>query len=334
MGVCESGCHFYNNNGDVNITPVDYKRCSVPKPYPLGISITRTSEGRDIIYAITMGNDFNNKFTFKVVLFEGELDIVDTVDRPNGVGISNPVVNRSTGSITVYLELISPNSLLKNSYILGDQYHINIVDARCLGAASAQYIRSSYGQISNDSNSMTISSNLSLNTVKLNNEVSMNIPQIHFQAQTTINASDIGDAVFTIYDEFTYYDKHRIPDNTCKLRENADIKTTIFRECCPSMVSVVKGKGITLWEKLNYLVDKGLTDSPDVYVFYQNMALYGMTKYILSRLLYGEFNIKYLLARYNDKFLKDLSTSRFCAFMKFFDTYDYNKYFLLKFHHK
>ncbi len=51
-----------------------------------------------------------------------------------------------------------------------------------------------------------------------------------------------------------------------------------------------------------------------------------MIKYILSRLLYGKFNINYLLGKYNDKFLTKLSTSRFCYFMSFFESEPYNHY--------
>lgn len=53
-----------------------------------------------------------------------------------------------------------------------------------------------------------------------------------------------------------------------------------------------------------------------------------MAKYILSRLLYCKFNIKYLLGKYNNTFLLDLNMSRFCAFTTFFEENNYNKYFL------
>ena len=58
-----------------------------------------------------------------------------------------------------------------------------------------------------------------------------------------------------------------------------------------------------------------------------------MAKYIPARVLYGNFNMDYLLGKYNDKFLKDLGESRFCAFLEFFlDTttspvVGYDKYF-------
>ena len=61
-----------------------------------------------------------------------------------------------------------------------------------------------------------------------------------------------------------------------------------------------------------------------------------MTRYILSRILYGKFCIDYLLEKYYKQFIKDLGRSRFCRFIEFFeDCTDpnnnfvvYEKYFL------
>jgi hypothetical protein len=60
-----------------------------------------------------------------------------------------------------------------------------------------------------------------------------------------------------------------------------------------------------------------------------------MLKYILTRLLYGDFNVDYLLDKYNDKFIEDLSKSRFYGSLPIFTecvnnvcVYNYNQYFL------
>ena len=65
-----------------------------------------------------------------------------------------------------------------------------------------------------------------------------------------------------------------------------------------------------------------------------------MLRYILSRLMYGEFDINYLLNEYTIKFINDLKQSRFCEFAQFFldcnqpvtgfgiIIYGYEKYFL------
>jgi hypothetical protein len=103
------------------------------------------------------------------------------------------------------------------------------------------------------------------------------------------------------------------------------------------MVSVTKGKGTTLNEKLQYLISQNLQpNNMGINEFLYNIIKYGMTRYILSRLLYGCFDINYLLGKYYKKFLRDLGRSRFCRFIEFFDDCSdpnnnfvgYEKYFL------
>lgn len=43
-----------------------------------------------------------------------------------------------------------------------------------------------------------------------------------------------------------------------------------------------------------------------------------MTKYLLSRIMYGRFNIKFILNEYNTKFIKDLKNTRFCKYVDLF----------------
>ena len=96
------------------------------------------------------------------------------------------------------------------------------------------------------------------------------------------------------------------------------------------MVSVLRGKGSSLLDKAKNIYDNN-KPFPE---FYLNLILYGMSKYILSRILYGKFNINFLLRKYNDKFLDDLSNSRFCSFIEAFvdptsKIFGYDKYFKL-----
>ena len=177
---------------------------------------------------------------------------------------------------------------------------------------------------------------------------SIRVPQINITAQTTINGSDIGDAIFTVFDEFKYEDQdgtsrsaaqnidNPIPEDTCMIRyiKRDDVKETEFRRCCPYMVSVIRGKGKTFLDRILSIYDKlgEVKIGVSFRLFYQNLALYGLSKYILSRLLYGDFNINYLLGKYNEKFLADLGASRFCGFIEFFEDCEspvrgYNKYF-------
>ena len=58
-----------------------------------------------------------------------------------------------------------------------------------------------------------------------------------------------------------------------------------------------------------------------------------MLKYILIRLIYGEFDLNKLCKNFNKQFFKDLAHSRFCAFVDFFedpanDIIDYDDYFI------
>jgi hypothetical protein len=316
-GVCESGCHRYINNVS-SIT--SYNRCNIPAPLPMEVRISRMDLKPGISYQIFIGRD-QEYFRFEITDYDGVYAIEDI---PPGVEIEGPEKHGYT-HVTVYVKLVGNNIFRTIPYIAGDEYHVNFQDNRCPDiAASAQYFRKENGKLVN---------NLSSNKVLFPNSKlggqnnSDNIPQILINAQTTLNGSDIGDAVFTIYDEFQYYD-YIIPNNNCPPEQipPQNIKQTLFRECCPYMVSVVKGTGETLLEKLEYLFNKGLVNLPNIYVFYEDIVLYGMAKYILSRLLFGKFNINYLLGKYNDKFLKKLSTSRFCKFTAFFESEPYNHY--------
>lgn len=129
--------------------------------------------------------------------------------------------------------------------------------------------------------------------------------------------------LFTICDEFNYYEEKPLPpDDKCSIRYiPADrVKQTVLRQCCPLMVSVVIGEANTLREKLVMIFNSsnGMLGN-SFNLFYERMARYGMSKYILSRLLYGKWDINYLLRSNNDKFLDDLGKSRFCNFVRLFE---------------
>ena len=58
-----------------------------------------------------------------------------------------------------------------------------------------------------------------------------------------------------------------------------------------------------------------------------------MLKYVLSRIMYGNFNIKYILNKYHNKFINDLSNTRFCNFVTLFTDpnskiFGYERYFI------
>lgn len=180
------------------------------------------------------------------------------------------------------------------------------------------------------------------NVVSINNNINstnkIEVPILYIWGQTLIDGSDIGNVIFTIKDEFQYYGKNDIPSelNKCDTYniDSSDLKITTFQKDCPKIVSVVIGNGETWYDKTEYLFktlgkEKIRSDFGD---FRSKMFLYAMLKFILSRILYNRFNVKFLLRKYNKKFLKDLAKSRFCeALQLFLDTksiiFGYDKYF-------
>lgn len=154
------------------------------------------------------------------------------------------------------------------------------------------------------------------------------IPYIDIFGQTLIDFSDAGNIIFTIKDKFTYYEETPISKNGCVIPYvSNNFKITRFEKACPLMISVLRGKGLTLIDKANTLQ----TNKPFP-EFYKYLILYGMLKYLLSRILYGKFDINFLLRKYNNKFLKYLSNSRFCSFVILFNDpqspiFGYNSYF-------
>ncbi len=323
---CISRCLRFFPNPQIVIGPDDYSDCNIPDPKPLYTTIVNIgSPPGGYNLRILIGSSANSNEFEAIVFVNSRFDqIISITDISAYAEVTN--VTNPGGRITVDFKLLKGNPKLNNLYVDQDTYHITL-NSSCYEGVEV-YMQSRFVRQPNG----IISSNLSNTSSKLisydytTNQG--NIPTIQLQAQTTIDGSDVGDAIFYIYDEFTYYNSKEIPDNTCQPRQSNNIKQTIFRQCCPYMVSVVKGEGNTLWDKLQYLFENEDTGLPNVYVFYQNMALYGMAKYIISRLLYGKFNINYLLGKYNEKFLMKLSTSRFCKFTEFFDENDYNEYFL------
>ena len=156
------------------------------------------------------------------------------------------------------------------------------------------------------------------------------IPIIDIEGQTTFNGQYLSDMTFTIKDIYGYcaYDPILIKNKgQCKkiYSEQKDLKSTTFLLFNPPMQDVVKGKGKTLREKLLYYYNNHeALIGTSFNSFYNQMILYGMLKYILSKLLYGHFNIHYLCRHFNKQFFKDLNHSRFCGFIEFFNNPDNN----------
>jgi len=162
------------------------------------------------------------------------------------------------------------------------------------------------------------------------------VPSIFIDFQSLIDGSDIGNTILRVTDDYQYYDHKTtpiIPNYTCKVITSNNPKITEFEESCPLIVSILRGIGNTAWEKTQYLIENVTTDQSDIYNFFINLVRYSMLKYLLSRLMYGKFNINYVLNKYDKKFLKDLSHTRFCNFVNEFTDpnskiFGYGQYFL------
>lgn len=142
----------------------------------------------------------------------------------------------------------------------------------------------------------------------IRNELSLlninNNPIIDITSQLLIDESDIGHTIFNVVSK----------------------TTQTFIKGCPKIVNVLKGKGDTMWDKLNYLY---VTNPPGIlgYDFIAKIVRYSMLKYILGKLLYGVFDKKYILNKNFKKFLKDLGKSQYNNYVPFFTTGEYKNYY-------
>ena len=161
------------------------------------------------------------------------------------------------------------------------------------------------------------------------------VPIVTISGQTTFDGEYLADMLFTICDEFHYYKCRRL-ESCCKVNfiKPEQVLQTQFRTCGIKLENVVKGpNNLSLREKLLTIYDQFKSIlGPSFNAFYENFILYGMAKYILARVLYGDFNLDYLLKSFNKQFLNDLGNSRFCAFLELFEdcnssVFGFNQFF-------
>jgi len=322
----------------VSISSTDYPRQLIPSILTTNIELTSFIAPYDVnvkignIASYTLNIDSNNNGTFSK-----QVNCNPTFPKGNTGSYSLdgfPIPNATINLVTLNTQI--PKNLL---YDNEDQYLITMISSLdiTVPVASAQinFIRKNNVAIEDyvcDDKSCFCTT--SCKTTR--------IPIINILGQSMFDGSDVSDMTFTIFDEFTYEEKKCIVEknkNKCQLLrlECNKLQKTTFVKCCPWMVSVVKGKGSTLREKLEYIIKKNQQpNNIGINDFLEKMIKYGMTRYILCRILYGHFNIDYLLEKYYLKFIKDLGKSRFCRFVEFFqDCTDvnnnfvgYEKYFL------
>lgn len=356
MGSCSSACFTiqYGEPGVVTVSPNSYSNCDIPTPpIPEIVFGELTGSGalrsRDVTLRVSSTTGYA-----RVRLLINIFGFVDSVIPESGID-AGLITSNNRGIF--YIQLINPPTMTQGAFKLGDLYEINtcvafnqnyIAVTRSstirLVATGTQMLSSNIVTQDDTTTANTctscISSRLPMgctNPVCQSECGNVRVPIILITGQTTIDGSDMGDVRFQIFDEFQYYGKCGI-DNKCQvIFINPDlIKETRFDICCPFIVSVLKGKGNTAREKATYLYNRSIVKMEANMVtfvqFSENLLLYAMAKYILSRILYGNFDINYLLGKYNDKFIEDLGESRFCSFVAFFidcnsASFGYNKYF-------
>lgn len=244
---------------------------------------------------------------------------------PDGIVFNVGSELPSGGTITFTKPGLFPK--YPNSYLVGDIYIFNIPrppyqigglrpDEKPVGLCLERGSRSitSIGTVTND---------------LLNQCNGIAVPAINVNGRTLVDNSDMGNTIFTITDKISYRREKAIPLDikVCTLDciPADEIVITKFEKCCPKMVSVIKGNDCTLQEKMEVFWEQ--TDKEIFFIpFYDNILIYGMVKYILARALYGYFDINFLLWKYNKRFLKDLSRSRFCNFVQFFQQPQFSNY--------
>ena len=344
--ICKSACIPYITSIDIIRASVDsYKcvnnssKCSdtvSPPAFPVTIVIDN-SKSPDIIYHISIGpiRELNN-LSYDLKISENGSGTLSNI--PEGTSINFPLGQGefqpcgSPNSAVTKITLTSPNNSLylfcagvEMPYQINDSYTINVLSC-CNNVHSIDVVfeRPLYMAMVLECSSPACIN--SCNDVK--------VPILFINGQTTIDGSDVADMIFTIYDKYSYEEKLPLPKTrVCSIdyKNKKDLIKTILRVCNAKMVYVVKGNNTTLYCKAD-VIWKTLKPTEYLTTFYERLIRYGMLKFILSRLLYGNFNINYLLRNYNNKFLNDLSHSRFCAFIQIFkdcqsDIYGYNKYF-------
>ena len=145
----------------------------------------------------------------------------------------------------------------------------------------------------------------------------------------------LSDMTFVIQDKYKYYGKENIVDPCqcgCDIYyiQPNKVKTTTLVDNNIPLEDVVIGKGTLRDKVLRISTSRG---EPNFNEFYERFIRYAMLKYILIRLLYGEFDLNKLCRNYNKQFFKDLKHSRFCGFIEFFDNPDneiigFDQYFI------
>jgi hypothetical protein len=289
--------------------------CDFKDPQILPIAVEMTDNGLDgYLFNVTIGGT-GNTFNYKVIL--NNLTLVGNIINNSCQEISGVGTNSTVSAQKIVLRGNPNCNPTPSSYVNEDTYIIDVLASCGIKVSFSRFLgfTLSYPEINSCKDCKCLQGDVE-------------VPQIFIEAQTTIDGSDISNAIFKICDKYTYYEEKRLCSTKCKteLIPSSKIKETLFNRYCPIIGPVLKGKGKNAQEKVTYLASiNNIDNSSD---FYHNIVLYAMVRYVLSRILYGTFDTKYLLNKYNKKFLENLKHSRFCKFLEFFSLYpNYHNYF-------
>jgi hypothetical protein len=323
------------NNGEIF-------NCSqgVISPPTFQIRIDKKDETARVIYSVSMGS--GSEIFFQIIYTKDNSGIKNPYLQnkrfPPGTMVSDLLENNNFKNIRIEFDHdinveVKGFGYRQENFVSGkygsDKYTLIFPDD--ITTARSKYLTAKfYRPIGGNITSISIGSSSISKILQTNIE----IPRIDISGQTLIDGSDVGETRFTISDKFFYYSNDPIELNTKICKKNyiiiEDLKKTVFDRSCPKMVSVFIGEGEFLYTKVEKLwVTLNIID-PNLTIFYNDVIRYGMVRYILSRILYGNFNINYLLRKYYKKFLIDLGKSRFCGAVQFFKDPTYSnmyKYF-------
>lgn len=286
-----------------------------------------------VVYTVQLADQNNSEY---ITITVNTTSLPVTVTTGNLPNILVSINSLTTISFNVVMVMVVNNGSVwaPGAYNNGDTYEINVNIPVNGGDLGAYYKFTRKNTIQLDMPPTVPFSNLIPPVI---NPYTV-VPIIDILGQTTVNGDYLSDFTFIIQDKVKYYDK--CPLKLYKHRgyiehivKTCELKTTTFFKTCIPLQDVINGKGKTLSDKVKYVYYKyqpetGLSEND----FYGQIILYGMLKYIWSRILYGNFDINYLLRKNNKQFFKDLSHSRFWGFIEFFlnpanNIVGYDKYF-------
>jgi len=314
--------------GPINNSDIFTCSQGIISPPTFQIIINKIDEKTRVIYSVSMGSA--SEIYFQIVYSKDNSGIknprLQNKRFPSGSIVSDLLENNNFKNITIQFEHnidveVKGFGYRQKNFVSdkngSDKYTLTFPDD--ITAERFKYLTMKfYRPIGGNITSIVIGSSSASKILETNIE----IPRIDISGQTLIDGSDVGKIIFTISDKFFYYSNDPIELNTKICKKDyiftRDLKETIFDKNCPKMVSVFIGKGEFLYTKVEKLWETLSITDPNLAIFYENVIRYGMVRYLLSRILYGNFNINYLLRKYYKKFLMDLGKSRFCGAGQFF----------------